>query len=150
MPTANGVYDIEVKTRVRNQTCHWRVVWAKDLLYLHERFDLKAITWEQAPRYIYDRVDRGETKDYIVKVKFEVENLKIGGYIKILFQTNTLWTDINEDRLVDIIDLTAVAKKYGQRYTNLDDSLFIFDVEPNYSIDVKDLVWVGKDFGYTY
>ena len=92
-------------------------------------------------------------------VQFSWQPQKVGSYLVTFIAQDTIGQskldvpiivrtnpgDVNADNVVDILDLTLVARKFGDRVTKLDEA--ICDVNRDGQIDIADLVLIGAHFG---
>lgn len=149
IPTAVGSYRVEIWIDLYNPSLKWmhKAFTAKFDAVPTDMVEKETMTWDWAPtRVILDRNLYVENA-YVAVVEFEV--LTVDGRIECRLLTNTLITDLNGDKIVDIFDVVKLAKEYLKEYKlyTIEDPLFKIDIEVDGRIDMMDVIIISLDFG---
>ncbi|MEM3731010.1 MAG: hypothetical protein QW667_08035 [Candidatus Bathyarchaeia archaeon] len=68
------------------------------------------------------------------------------GTVYCYFESHCVITDVNGDGVVNILDISAIAIRYGQR-VHWEHPNYIYDVDCDTWIDMNDLIFTSSEFG---
>jgi len=83
-------------------------------------------------------LNRGEQKQNLWHKL--VITTKATGSLTVTLTSHSCITDVNNDKIVNILDISAIARRYGTMLSGYSDPLIIYDVYVNFYIDEIDLV----------
>lgn len=95
---------------------------------------------------LFNVLNRGEQKQNLWHKL--VITTKATGSLTVTLTSHSCITDVNNDKIVNILDISAIARRYGTMLSGYSDPLIIYDVYVDFYIDEIDLVVTSWDFGF--